>query len=378
MNGFKMMVCALLLTGSIQVYSQQSAAPQRELVAPAVDFFVPHWYVSLQGGGAYDVGEAKFVDLLSPAVQLTVGYEFNEYIGARLGASGLWARNSYAYPREDYKWNFVQPALDVKANLSNIFFGRNIERIVDVYAFLGGGVAYSFNNDDAERANQRLDVDFQKLWRDNRWNPVVRGGLGIDVMLTKRIKFNLEGNTNMLPDHFNSKKGRSDNKDWVSNVLVGLKIALGPTTRSVAPAVAPVVQEVVEEPKVEVAPAKVVEPAPVVQQPVKREPMRVEVFFDINKTVIRASETGKLQDLVAFLKKYPTDLVSLTGYADRDTGTSQINRRLSVGRAAAVKKYLMDNGIAESRIMSDAKGDTVQPNNTPASNRVVICITETK
>lgn len=134
MNGFKMMVCALLLTGSIQVYSQQSAAPQRELVAPAVDFFVPHWYVSLQGGGAYDVGEAKFVDLLSPAVQLTVGYEFNEYIGARLGASGLWARNSYAYPREDYKWNFVQPALDVKANLSNIFFGRNIERIYDLYA----------------------------------------------------------------------------------------------------------------------------------------------------------------------------------------------------------------------------------------------------
>jgi outer membrane protein OmpA-like peptidoglycan-associated protein len=140
------------------------------------------------------------------------------------------------------------------------------------------------------------------------------------------------------------------------------------------------VQEVVEQPRAEVVPAPVVEPAPVVQQPVveKREPMRIEVFFDINKTNIRASETGKLQELVAFLKKYPTDVVSLTGYADRDTGTSSINRRLSVGRAAAVKQYLVSNGIAASRIISDAKGDTVQPNNTPASNRVVICITETK
>jgi hypothetical protein len=43
-----------------------------------------------------------------------------------------------------------------------------------------------------------------------------------------------------------------------------------------------------------------------------------------------------------------------------------------------VKKYLQDAGISADRIITDAKGDTVQPNNTPASNRVVICITETK
>ena len=362
---------ALLLGGAA---SAQSQASQNDEV------FKPHWYLQTQFGVGHHRGEAKFDKLISPTAALSLGYQFDPIVGLRLGASGWEARNGQAHPLRHYKWNYVQGNLDVTISLLNLFKKKAV-RPFDLYLFAGGGIDYSFNNDDCVKlADNQPDgsVLYEKLWRDNRWNPVVRGGLGIDVMLTKRIKFNLEGNTNMLPDHFNSKKGRSDNKDWVSNVLVGLKIALGPTTRSVAPAVAPVVQEVVEEPKVEVAPAKVVEPAPVVQQPVKREPMRVEVFFDINKTVIRASETGKLQDLVAFLKKYPTDLVSLTGYADRDTGTSQINRRLSVGRAAAVKKYLMDNGIAESRIMSDAKGDTVQPNNTPASNRVVICITETK
>lgn len=363
----------LLLGGAASAQSQASQDQET---------FKPHWYLQPQFGVGHHRGEAKFEKLISPTAALSLGYQFNPILGLRLGASGWEARNGQAHPLRHYKWNYVQGNLDVTVSLLNLFKKKAL-RPFDIYLFAGGGVDYSFENDDAVKlaANQPDgSVLYEKLWCDHRWNPVVRGGLGIDVMLSKRVKFNLEGNTNMLPDHFNSKKGRSDNKDWVSNVLVGLKIALGPTTRSVAPAAAPVVQEVVEQPRAEVVPAPVVEPAPVVQQPVveKREPMRIEVFFDINKTNIRASETGKLQELVAFLKKYPTDVVSLTGYADRDTGTSSINRRLSVGRAAAVKQYLVSNGIAASRIISDAKGDTVQPNNTPASNRVVICITETK
>lgn len=365
MNGFKMMVCALLLTGSIQVYSQQSAAPQRELVAPAVDFFVPHWYVSLQGGGAYDVGEAKFVDLLSPAVQLTVGYEFNEYIGARLGASGLWARNSYAYPREDYKWNFVQPALDVKANLSNIFFGRNIERIVDVYAFLGGGVAYSFNNDDAERANQRLDVDFQKLWRDNRWNPVVRGGLIADFWMNDNLAISVEANANMMPDHFNSKRGKGDNRDWHFNALIGIRYNLGPSYGIVEPQYREVPQPV----------------PPVVEQPQKKyfqddDAVVIEehVQFELNKSIIRPSEFDKIQRVIDYLVSHPKSHVELTGFADRLTGTPTINQRLSVERAQAVSRYLIDRGISSSRISKYAKGDRVQPFPINEDNRVTICL----
>lgn len=365
---------ALLLGGAASAQSQTSESQET---------FKSHWYLLPQFGVGHHRGEAKFEKLISPTAALSLGYQFNPILGLRLGASGWEARNGQAHPLRHYKWNYVQGNLDVTFSLLNLF-KKKAARPFDLYAFVGGGIDYSFENDQCEKlaaAQPDGSVLYEKLWKDSRWNPVVRGGLGMDVRLTDRLTFNLEGNTNMLPDHFNSKKGRNDNKDWVTNVLLGLKIALGPTTNKPAPVSAPVVQEVVEQPAAQVAPARVVEPAPVVQPaPVveKREPMRIEVFFDINKTVIKDSETGKLQELVAFLKKYPTDLVSLTGYADRDTGTSAINRRLSIGRAAAVKKYLQDAGISANRIITDAKGDTVQPNNTPASNRVVICITETK
>jgi len=365
MNSLKMMVCALLLTGSIQVYSQQGSVVRRELAAPAKDFFVPHWYVSLQGGGAYDVGETKFTDLLSPALQLTVGYEFNEYVGARLGASGLWARNSYANPREDYKWNFVQPALDLKANLTNIFFGRDIERVVDVYAFLGGGVAISFNNDDAERANERLNIDFQKLWHGSRWNPVVRGGLTADFWMNDNWAISVEANANMLPDHFNSKRGKGDNRDWHFNALIGLRYNLSRSYGILEPQYRDVPQPV----------------APVEEMPQKKyfqddDAVVIEehVMFELNKSVIRPSEYAKIQRVTDYLVSHPKAHVELTGFADRLTGTPPINQRLSVERAQAVSQFLIDRGISAQRISKYAKGDRVQPFAVNEDNRVTICL----
>ena len=36
--------------------------------------FNPHWFLSLQGGGAYTLGEAIFGDLVSPSVAVALGY----------------------------------------------------------------------------------------------------------------------------------------------------------------------------------------------------------------------------------------------------------------------------------------------------------------
>ena len=168
-------------------------------------FFVPHWYVKAQGGAAYDIGEAKFSQLVSPALQLSLGYKFNEFIGVRGSLSGLWARNRYAYPEAKYSWNFIQPAVEAEFDLTNLFWGFDPERKTSLYAFVGGGVAFSFNNDDAVEADKRFGIDFQKLWKDTRWNPVVRAGLGVDYNITDEIAIGAEVNANMLPDHFNSK-----------------------------------------------------------------------------------------------------------------------------------------------------------------------------
>ena len=112
-------------------------------------------------------------------------------------------------------------------------------------------------------------------------------------------------------------------------------------------------------------------PAPVV------EPLRRDIFFEINKTIIRDSEAQKVKDIADYLNAHQTAKVMITGYADAGTGNDRINDRLAKGRADVVVKALKEQyGIAESRISFDSKGSRVQPFQDNDSNRVSICIAE--
>ena len=328
-------------------------------------FFVPHWYIRAQGGAGLDVGEADFAQLISPSIQLTAGYQFSELFGLRGSLSGLWARNRYAYPEASYKWNFIQPSLEGELNLTPLFLGSDPERKSRAYAFAGVGAAYTFNNDDAVEASNRYGVDFEKLWQKSRWNMAVRAGLGYEYAVTDNIAIGAEVNANMLPDHFNSKRGKNDNRDWHFNALLGVKFTLGRSHGRTNP-----------EP--EPAPARALTRATApdtvfVDVPEDKPSFNVNIFFIINRSDIRSNQLLKLQRLIAYLDAHPKAFVRLSGYADRDTGNPTINMRLSRERAAAVSQFLRDAGIQEWRIRRFANGDTVQPFDIPQENRVCIC-----
>ena len=356
--------------------AQQEQYGNSRLGSPSVssvEFFVPHWFVSAHGGASYHIGEAEFSKLISPNVQVAAGYQFSPVFGARLSVNGWEARNRYAYPVAKYSWNYVMPAAEAMLNLTNLFGGWDWERPVNAYAFAGLGVAYSFNNDDAVEAdqlmrnnyNQRMSsyqphverqvTEFQKLWRDNRWNPVVRAGLGADVRVTDNIAIGAEVNANMLPDHWNSKKGKHDNRDWQFNALLGLKFTLGKSHGNTDP-----VYEAPPQPEV-------------VDVPIDKISFNVNIYFIINQSVIRDNQIPKLTSLINYLREHPKAFVRLSGFADKETGNPTINMRLSIERAQVVSEYLKSFGISESRIRRFAKGDTVQPFEIPEDNRVCIC-----
>ena len=74
--------------------------------------FQKHWFLNLQGGAQYTLGEAKFKDLISPNVQLGLGYQFSPVFGVRLQANAWQSKggwNGYGSPAltENYKFKYV-------------------------------------------------------------------------------------------------------------------------------------------------------------------------------------------------------------------------------------------------------------------------------
>lgn len=82
------------------------------------------------------------------------------------------------------------------------------------------------------------------------------------------------------------------------------------------------------------------------------------INFEYNRAEIRSDgETTKtLEEFNKFLNKNPGVKISVEGHTD-SRGSDAYNRKLSDRRAASVRKWLLDNGIAEDRVTSVGKGE---------------------
>ena len=385
--------CLMLLAGLTASAQEQKGTTEY--------VFEPHWYVNIQPLGVqYTLGEVDFGDLLSYNVQAAVGREFNKVIGGRFALNAWQSKAGSKVLGTDYKWkwNYLAPTVDITFNLSNLISGVNPNRVFTVGAFAGIGANIAWGNDQAAEVNRQLSAltsysynvyapntadptqegtptvvyvggedGLAYLWDGTKTRLVLQAGLTGDIKINDKFAVTLEVSANTLSDKYNSKKAK--NWDWYFNALAGLKINLGPTySTKFIPAPEPeirYVDKIVE---------KIVEvPAPA---PAAAEPLRRDIFFLINKAVIRDTEASKVNDIVAYLNENKDAKVQVTGYADAGTGNDKINDRLAAQRADAVVKALKDAGIAADRISFDSKGARVQPFADNDSNRVSICIAE--
>ena len=340
--------------------------------------FKKHAFLDLQGGAQYTLGEAKFGDLISPNVQLGIGYQFTPVFGMRLQANGWQSKggwNGYKATKDgtpytaDYKFKYVAPGLDFMFNLSNLFCGWNPNRVLNVTAFAGAGANIAWDNDEVNELAATMKntsaYNLEYLWDGTKVRPYGRAGLELAFKVSKSVSLMLEGNANITSDKYNSKK--AGNADWYFNALAGLRINLGKShtkTEPVKEAPVPVQEYVKPEPK----------PQPKVEEK-KVEEIRRDVFFVINSNKIASDEESKIKEVVDFLNANPDAKVVVTGYADAGTGNDRINDAISAKRAAAVVKALKEKyGIEESRITEDSKGARVQPFSENDKNRVSIMV----
>ena len=344
--------------------------------------FKKHAFLDLQGGAQYTLGEAKFGDLISPNVQLGIGYQFSPVFGMRLQANGWQSKggwNGYKATKDgtpytaDYKFKYVAPGLDFMFNLSNLFCGWNPNRVFNVAAFVGGGANFAWGNDEvneiAANIKDQHNYLLEYLWDGTKVRPFGRAGIDLEFKVSKSVSIMLEGNANITSDKYNSKK--AGNADWYFNALAGVRINLGKSyTKKAKPVEEPAPAPA---PKQEyVAPKPEPKPAPVEK---KVEEIRRDIFFTINSYKIAPSEDAKIREVVDFLNKNTEAKVVVTGYADKGTGNDVINDRIAAKRAAAVVGMLTKiYNIPSERITEESKGARVQPFAENAKNRVTIMI----
>jgi outer membrane protein OmpA-like peptidoglycan-associated protein len=382
----KIFMSCLLLAGVL------SASAQEQYPKTVYDHN-PYWYIQLQGGAQYTLGEIDFSDLISPNVQVALGRQFSPVFGARLAVNAWQSKAGIEAAANTYKWKwmYVAPGIDLTFNLSNLFCGFNPNRIFNfsVFGGLGANIGWDNKIDDIKAAAAALypltttatgtSENTQYAWDGTKVRVFGRAGVAADFKVSDAVTLGLEVNANTLSDRYNSKK--AGNWDWYFNALAGVKINLGKTysTRTIeAPKVPEKVVERVIERVVEKPAPQVVEPTRAVaeKKEVEETKFRRDIFYlKAGKTWIDKSEYKKVKEVADYMKEHPNCTVEITGYADRGTGNPKINNNLSQRRAQAVANMLMRNyGIKKNRIKVDYKGDTIQPFAKEIENRVAIAI----
>lgn len=75
------------------------------------------------------------------------------------------------------------------------------------------------------------------------------------------------------------------------------------------------------------------------------------ILFPTNGTTLSSSAKADLSKFATSLIQNPLTDVKIYGYTD-DTGTLEVNQRVSTGRADAVRNYLLNSGVSSSRLFA--------------------------
>jgi basic membrane protein A len=101
------------------------------------------------------------------------------------------------------------------------------------------------------------------------------------------------------------------------------------------------------------------EPTPradALQQDLNRTLASTPLIFDTSATELTELHVRILNDVAASLLAYPDLAVRVVGYSDA-VGDPETNRRVSLARAEGVKGYLVQQGVSEGSLTTDARGE---------------------
>lgn len=322
----------------------------------------PHMFFGLNGGAQVSFTHYDFSKLITPSYGVSFGAYFNPVIGARLHVSGYENKGGIKSLNETYDFNMVTGSADLLLNVTNMFRSDK-DRVFNLILLGGVGLAGAWDNDDFHALAAKAAENYPMAWQDRRLSHNVRLGMQLDFNIAKHFGLNLELAANNRADRINSKT--TDRNDWAATASLGLIFKFGQKKT----------EKMAEEP-VPVAEEWATRTDTVWYDDITYRDVPEKVTYEDNIYYkIRLSEpdpASKIQKIADFVKAHKNCSVQVTAYADKATGTPELNMQYSKERAEKVVAALVKAGVSRSVITSEYKGDTVQPFAENDKNRVAI------
>ena len=354
-------------------------------------------WIGVAGGiNIYEDGFSSpgpFGGRLGPALDINIGKWVTPSVGLRIGYQGLmassWSLSPYPFSSDVnenglYKNSFGTMFIhgDVMWNISNAISGYKETRLWNFIPYLSAGYARSY----------KAGLD----WANNEL--AVGVGLLNNIRISNRVDLTLDFRQHIVKEGFdsapNSGAGRAAG---MTSATFGVAIKLGKTgfkrTGTYENTIADLqtanaaledakadVENNVDELAAENAALKDAiedlknrEPEVVVEK-VMLDVTPGAVFFEIGQATLSKRELFHLDFYVKnVIAQDPEKVFTLTGYADKQTGSAKRNQQLSQMRVDYVYNLLQTRyEIPAERLVVKAAGASVDRWNDPTLNRCVV------
>lgn len=347
--------------------------------------FFDNWFLSFGGGAQVlfdDYGnDLDFKKRISPTFNVAIGKWFTPGLGLRLQLSGIQAKSAARSDNAPYirggeqdggfykqKFNYLNLHGDILFNVSGMIAGYNPDRVYDFIPYTGFGynrlldkphtraLAVNFGIINRFRITDAWDINLELsgMVTEDRFDGKVQGkaaDMTIGASLGFAYNFPQRGFKH-VPD-VNAIMALSASQMDAINAALAEQIAQNQKLK----------KQLANQQPVEVVNEKVI---------VKEVPAAPQsIFFEIGSSVLPPKSEVNLQTIAQMMKDNPNMTLSLTGYADSDTGSAAWNKQLSENRANAVADALVKLGVNKNRLAVVGKGgvETLTP---PSFNRRVI------
>ena len=330
----------LMVGASVCLSAQEKGKTEGKAYTVETNRFGANWFISGGVGGQMyfgdNDGKADFGKRIAPALDIAVGKWFTPGIGLRVAYNGLQAKGAAPSANDLY----------VLFNLSNMFCGYNEDRLYSFIPYVGAGVALSWSEPHQQnlginaglinrfRVSDAWDINLELrglLMKDAFGGTSKEGMAGVTVGVTYKFKkrgFNAVPTVPMVPE---------SQLDDMRNRLNSLK---GEN----------------ESLKRDLVEARNKKPEVIVKKEGGFVP-RLVVVFNIGKSNISKREYMNIEAMAKGIKANPEKTFTVTGYADKGTGSAEYNMKLSKKRAEAVRDLMVNEfGVPASQLKVDYKG----------------------